>query len=79
MLFVLLLLALDLFVFHRKAHEVKIKEAILWTLFWIALSLGFNLYIYYRDGLQACPRIFNGLSDRKIIKCRQPFCFSDDL
>ena len=48
--FVLVLLGLDLFVFHRKAHEVKIKEAIFWTLFWIALSLGFNYYIYYRYG-----------------------------
>lgn len=48
--FVLVLLALDLLVFHRKAHEVKIKEAIFWTLFWIALSLGFNLFIYYRYG-----------------------------
>jgi tellurite resistance protein TerC len=48
--FVLVLLALDLLVFHRKAHEVKIKEAILWTLFWIALSLAFNLFIYYRNG-----------------------------
>ena len=48
--FVLVLLALDLLVFHRKAHEVKIKEALIWTLFWIALSLSFNLYIYYRNG-----------------------------
>lgn len=48
--FVLLLLALDLFVFHRNAHEVKIKEAIGWSLFWIALSLCFNLLIYFNMG-----------------------------
>jgi len=48
--FVLLLLGLDLFVFHRKAHEVKIKEALLWSLFWIALSLSFNAFIYYWQG-----------------------------
>ena len=48
--FVLLLLGLDLFVFHRKSHEVKIKEALLWSLFWICLSLGFNVFIYYWMG-----------------------------
>jgi tellurite resistance protein TerC len=48
--FVLLMLGLDLFVFHRKAHEVKMKEAILWTLFWIGLSLLFNLAVYWELG-----------------------------
>ncbi|RNI29335.1 TerC family protein [Rufibacter latericius] len=48
--FVLLLLALDLFVFHRKTHVVKIKEALLWSAFWIALSLAFNVGIYYWKG-----------------------------
>ncbi|MDZ4743247.1 MAG: TerC family protein [Verrucomicrobiota bacterium] len=41
--FVLLMLALDLGVFHRTEHEVKIKEALGWTVFWIALALVFNL------------------------------------
>ena len=40
--FVLAMLALDLGVFHRKAHEVRFKEAIGWSLFWIALALVFN-------------------------------------
>lgn len=48
--FVLLMLGLDLFVFHRKAHEVKMRESILWTLFWIALSLIFNVVIYHEMG-----------------------------
>ncbi|TXK48617.1 TerC family protein [Pontibacter qinzhouensis] len=48
--FVLLLLGLDLFVFHRKAHEVKIKEALLWSLFWVVLSLCFNGIIYFWKG-----------------------------
>jgi tellurite resistance protein TerC len=48
--FVLLMLALDLFVFHRKAHEVKMKESILWTIFWIGLSLLFNLAVYWELG-----------------------------
>jgi tellurite resistance protein TerC len=45
-LFVLLLLALDLGVFHRKAHAVSIKEATLWTIIWVALALLFNWGLY---------------------------------
>ena len=39
--FVLLMLALDLGVFHRKSHVVKVKEAIVWTIVWIALAFVF--------------------------------------
>ena len=44
--FVLVLLALDLGVFHRKAHAVSMKEALTWSVIWISLSLLFNLVIY---------------------------------
>jgi tellurite resistance protein TerC len=40
------MLALDLGVFHRQAHEVKFKEAITWSIVWIALALLFNLGIW---------------------------------
>lgn len=43
---VLLMLALDLGVFHRKAHAVSMKEALTWSIVWISLSLLFNLVIY---------------------------------
>lgn len=45
--FVLIMLLLDLGVFHKKNTVVKIKEALAWSLFWIALSLIFNVGIYY--------------------------------
>ncbi len=45
-LFVLGMLALDLGVFHRKAHVVSLKEATIWSVVWIALALIFNLGIY---------------------------------
>ena len=44
--FVLLLLALDLGVFHRKAHEVSFKEAATWSVVWVALALCFNFLLY---------------------------------
>ncbi len=49
-LFVVVMLALDLGVFHKKAHEIKIKEAVLWSVFWITLALIFNFGIYIWDG-----------------------------
>jgi TerC family integral membrane protein len=44
---VLAMLALDLGVFHRKAHTVRVKEAALWSLVWVSLALLFNLAFYY--------------------------------
>ncbi len=43
---VLVLLALDLGVFHRKAHTVSFREAATWTVVWISLALLFNLLLY---------------------------------
>ncbi len=45
--FVLLMLALDLGVFHKTAHEVKMKEALTWSAVWIVCALIFNALIYY--------------------------------
>jgi tellurite resistance protein TerC len=44
--FVLAMLALDLGVFHRHAHEVRFREALLWSAAWVALALGFNALIW---------------------------------
>ncbi|HXF82376.1 MAG TPA: TerC family protein [bacterium] len=44
--FVLGLLALDLGVFHRRAHAVHPREALGWSLFWIVLALGFNALVW---------------------------------
>lgn len=45
--FVIALLALDLGVFHRDAHDVSFKEAGIWSLVWVSLALIFNLGLYY--------------------------------
>src|SRR5215218_3969565 len=44
--FVLLLLALDLGVFHREAHAVSFREAATWSVVWVALALVFNFLLY---------------------------------
>ena len=58
--FVLLMLALDLGVFHRKAHAIRPREAFIWTSVWIALALLFNLLIYYRAGPQVALEFLTG-------------------
>jgi tellurite resistance protein TerC len=44
--FVMVVLALDLGVFHKNAHEVSVKEASIWTAVWIALAMIFNFLFY---------------------------------
>lgn len=47
---VVLLLFLDLFVFHKQAHEVKKKEAFIWSVIWVIVSLFFCFGIYIFEG-----------------------------
>jgi tellurite resistance protein TerC len=44
--FVLLLLVIDLGVFHRRAHVVSFRESLAWSVVWVALALLFNLAVY---------------------------------
>jgi tellurite resistance protein TerC len=46
-LFVLLMLALDLGVFHRNAHVVSIREALGWSAVWVSLGLAFGVFVYF--------------------------------
>ena len=50
MAFVLGMLALDLGVFHRNAHEIHRREALAWSAVWIGLAVAFNLGVYYFQG-----------------------------
>jgi len=45
--FVVLMLTLDLGVFHRKAHVVSVREALAWSAVWIALGLSFSVFVYF--------------------------------
>ncbi len=48
--FILAMLALDLGVFNRKTHVIQMKEALLWTSFWVTLALSFAVGIYFFYG-----------------------------
>jgi tellurite resistance protein TerC len=65
-LFVLLMLALDLGVFHRKAHRIGFREAAIWTAVWIMLALVFN-YFLYQYALWKFPQDTRLLADPSFI------------
>jgi tellurite resistance protein TerC len=58
--FVLVMLALDLGVFHRKSHVVSFREAVGWTITWITLALLFNLGIWHYAGSQKALEFTTG-------------------
>jgi tellurite resistance protein TerC len=58
--FVLLMLTLDLGVFHRKSKEISIKDALIWTGVWIALALLFNVFVYYQFGQEKALEFLTG-------------------
>lgn len=58
--FVLLMLALDLGVFHRQAHKVGFKEAMGWTFAWISLALIFNVGVYFWFGSERALEFLTG-------------------
>jgi len=57
---VIFFLALDLGVFHRKAHVVKFKEALLWTILWFTMAMGFAWGLYALRGQEQALEFFTG-------------------
>ncbi len=49
-IFIIAMLALDLGIINRKAHVIKMKEALLWTSFWVMLAIAFGAGVYYFYG-----------------------------
>jgi tellurite resistance protein TerC len=58
--FVLAMLALDLFVFHREAKKVSMKEALAWACVWVSLALVFNVIVYFWRGSQTGLEFLTG-------------------
>jgi len=73
--FVLAMLALDLGVFHRKAHAVSIKEASIWSVVWITLAMAFNAGIYFFSGPEPALQFFTGYLIEKSLSVDNIFVF----
>ena len=73
--FVILMLAVDLGIFHRKSHEVKIKEALIWTVVWISLAMIFNYGIYLFLGKEKALEFLTGYLIEKSLSVDNLFVF----
>jgi tellurite resistance protein TerC len=74
-LFVLVMLAIDLGVFHRKAHAVSLKEAVSWSVIWIVLALIFNAGLYFLRGPDPALQFFTGWLIEKSLSVDNIFVF----
>ena len=73
--FVLLMLAIDLGIFHRQSKKVSFKEAISWSVVWITLALVFNGWIYYSMGEKPAVEFLTGYLVEKSLSVDNIFVF----
>ena len=74
-LFVLVAIALDLGVFHRKAHKVRFREAALWSFVWVGLAVGFGYFVWHWYGAQRGLEYFTGYVIEKALSVDNLFVF----
>jgi tellurite resistance protein TerC len=73
--FVLVMLAVDLGVFHRKSHVVSVKEAGIWSVVWVALAAAFNLVVYAWFGADKALEFTTGYVIEKALAVDNLFVF----
>ncbi|MCX7887349.1 MAG: TerC family protein [Verrucomicrobiae bacterium] len=73
--FVVLMLALDLGVFHRRTHTIRLKEALAWSAFWIVLALLYNIGIYFWLGKLKALEFLTGYLLEKSLSVDNIFVF----
>ncbi len=74
-IFVVVMLALDLGVFHRKAHVIEIRESLVWSAVWVALALLFNLGIYFWRGPETALEFLTGYLIERSLSIDNIFVF----
>jgi tellurite resistance protein TerC len=74
--FVIAMLALDVFVLHRKAHEVSLREAGIWSAVWIAIGLGFGGLVWAWAGGATAQAYLAGYLIEKSLSVDNIFLFA---
>ena len=72
---VLITIALDLGVFHRKAHKISLRESAAWSVVWITLAMAFGLWILHGYGRQPALEFFTGYVIEKSLSVDNLFVF----
>jgi tellurite resistance protein TerC len=75
LVFIVIMLALDLGVFHKKDTVVKVREAILWSIFWIGLALLFNVGLWFWGGKVKALEFFTAYVLEKSLSVDNLFVF----
>ncbi len=73
--FILLILLLDLGVFHKKSHTVGFKESLIWSAIWVALSMVFAGVIYFWHGQEDTMLFLTGYVIEKSLSVDNLFVF----
>jgi tellurite resistance protein TerC len=74
--FILAMLALDLFVVHKDAHEVSFREAATWSIIWVALGLSFGILIWTWQGPEPAGQYLAGYLIEKSLSVDNIFVFA---
>ncbi len=73
---VVVLLALDLFVFHREAHKISLKEALWSNALWIAIGLAFGLVVLWQLGSVSAGEYYAGYLLERALSIDNVFVFA---
>jgi tellurite resistance protein TerC len=73
--FIIGMLLLDMKVLQKRDHDIQVKEALLWTLFWVVLSLLFNMGVYIFMGVDYALEFLTGYLIEKSLSVDNIFVF----
>ncbi|MCH7819368.1 MAG: TerC family protein [Candidatus Marinimicrobia bacterium] len=73
---ILMLIAIDLGVLHKKSHVISVKEALIWSAGWIFISLTFNVGIYFWFGYESALQFLTGYLIEKSLSVDNIFVFA---
>lgn len=74
-IFIIAMLLLDIFVFHREAHVISIKESLIWSGVWVGLALLFNIIIFFTHGTEPALKFLAGYLIEKALSIDNLFIF----
>jgi len=72
---VLVMLALDLGIFHRKDHKISVKESLIWSVIWVIVALLFNVLVYFWEGETKALQFFTGYLIERSLSIDNIFVF----
>jgi len=73
---ILVMVFIDLLVFNKRAHEVRVREAAMWTGVWLTLGLGFGAYVYFHWGAMHAGQYLAGYLLEKSLAVDNLFVFA---